>query len=176
MSWRRDLKPFPFWVRPGSQRRPALHDDASTVPSLIVTHSQLLDAVASSGSTLSAFPYPLSTFEDRSPAEGRCCLLSTGEVRVDETYKAWYHRTYVDAQLSNVVKRPLPLIPRRPRGDGFERTGRTHADGANALSGAIKRDGVYAPRTAERQAVRCGTQPPMHLAQIIRETNEEASL
>jgi len=55
--------------------------------------------------------FPLSTVDDQSHAEGRCCLPFTGEVRVDD-YPCWeYHLTHMDTQLSKIT-RPLPLISR----------------------------------------------------------------
>jgi len=44
--------------------------------------------------------FPLSTVDNQSCAEGRCCLPFTREVGVD-VYEAWeYHRTHMDTQLS----------------------------------------------------------------------------
>ena len=75
-------------------------DDASTIASLIVDLSHLLNEVTAFGSRLIAFPPLLLTFEDQSPAIGWCCLPSTGEVGVDDFPRSGYHLTYIDTQLS----------------------------------------------------------------------------
>lgn len=105
-----------------SQRWPVLLDDASTIASLIVDLSHLLDAVTMSGSRLSAFPPLLLTIEDQSHATGWCCLPSTGEIGVDE-YPVWgYHLTNMDIQLSkNKRSCSLPSYPRSERSVSDER-------------------------------------------------------
>ena len=115
---------YPFWTGPVNQRWPVLLDDASTVSLLIIDRSHLLDEVTPSGSQLIAFPPLLLTFDNQSPATGRRCLSSTGQVRVDRYSFSVYHRTNIDTQLSKNKVRSLPPIPRLAR-TGFGRTDRT---------------------------------------------------
>ncbi len=64
------------------------------------------------GSQLIAFPPLLLTFDNQSPAIGRHCLPSTGEVGVDGYAISGYHLINLDTQLSkNRRSCSLPLIP-----------------------------------------------------------------
>ena len=56
--------------------------------------------------------FPLSTMDDQSHAEGRCCLPFTGEVRVDDSPCSEYHLTHMDTQLSR-FKRSMTAQPCR---------------------------------------------------------------
>ena len=106
-------------------------DDASSIPSLIVNLSHLLNEVTTSGSRFIAFPPLLLTFEDQSLALGWRCLPSTREVGVDRYAFSVYHLTNLDTQLSKNKRRcSLPSIP-RPERIGFGRTGRTKSLHAN---------------------------------------------
>ena len=100
-------------------------DDASSIPSLVVNLSHLLNEVTASGSLLIVFPPLLLTVDDQSLAIGWRCLPSTGEVRVDRYTFSVYHRTNIDTQLSKNKVRSLPPIP-RPARTGFGRTDRTN--------------------------------------------------
>jgi hypothetical protein len=95
-----------------SQRCLVLLDDASTIPSLLLTFATCLMRLHV-WPVFVVFPPLLLTFDNQSLARGWRCLPSTGEIGVDEYSLSRYHLTNMDIQLSkNKRSCSLPSCPR----------------------------------------------------------------
>ena len=111
---------IPIWVLPISQIWQVLHDDASTVPSLIVIHSHLLDGITALARRLPPF---LPASDPRLPDVRQEKVLSLHHLEGKSF-------TYMNTQLSRPAlslskcSMTLLLIPCILRYN-FEQTGRT---------------------------------------------------
>jgi hypothetical protein len=98
-----------------------------------------------------ACPEPVEGIEDQSHARGRCCHSCTERIGVDVSHKACYHRTYMDTQLSKIVR---PLLP-------VPRIAPVRANGSHQADGPVQ-------RASSQAAAPLAGCPPPHWPKCLR--------
>ena len=105
LAWIQSLLGLPL-----NQRRQVLLDDASTIASLVVSLSHLLDGITASGSHCSAFSARFCPLITSRGAGADAVTRTTAGVGLDDPKE--YHRTNIELELSKNDVCSLPPIPR----------------------------------------------------------------